>query len=151
LLSKIDKSIVGVPVLAQKLVQIQANSIARNLPEIVMKINSKLGSCLSELDDMPRSLSSASDALKAFMEFIGLVKESLKKILVRGEFDEFKDDKRMHCTARLVEMLDQYSDQLEKSDQSNLESQNFLMEEINILEEAKGINLPSFLPPMLSL
>ncbi|XP_058222948.1 putative dynamin-related protein 4A [Rhododendron vialii] len=49
LLSKIDKSIVGVPVLAQKLVHIQATIISKCLPEIVLKINDKLNSSVSEL------------------------------------------------------------------------------------------------------
>ncbi|KAK9935513.1 hypothetical protein M0R45_022614 [Rubus argutus] len=96
LLSKIDKSIVGIPVLAQKLI-------------------------------------------------IGCAKESLRKVLLRGEFEEFSDDKRMHCTARLVEMLNQYSDDLYKCKESDPKI-NFLMEEIKILEEAKGIALPNFLP-----
>ncbi|ONH94422.1 hypothetical protein PRUPE_7G015300 [Prunus persica] len=101
LLSKIDKSIVGIPVLAQKLVQIQANSIARNLPEIVKKINDKLNYCLSELNTMPKSLSSVAEAMTAFMQIIGMAKESLRKILLRGEFEEYLEDRRMHCTARL--------------------------------------------------
>ncbi|KAJ0988657.1 hypothetical protein J5N97_007013 [Dioscorea zingiberensis] len=45
LLSKMDKSIVGIPVLAQKLMQIQAASIAKCLPDIVKKINVKLSFC----------------------------------------------------------------------------------------------------------
>ncbi|KAK9912718.1 hypothetical protein M0R45_036567 [Rubus argutus] len=146
LLSKIDKSIVGIPVLAQKLVQIQATSIGRNLPEIVKKINDKLSSCLFELNSMPKSLSSVAEAMTAFMQIIGFCKESLKKILVRGEFEKYKNEKRMHCTARLVEMLDEYSNELHKCGQSELNGENFLMEEIMILEEAKGIKLPNFVP-----
>ncbi|CAB4286012.1 unnamed protein product [Prunus armeniaca] len=145
LLSKIDKSIVGIPVLAQKLVQIQANSIARNLPEIVKKINDKLNCCLSELNTMPKSLSSVAEAMTAFLQIIGMAKESLRKILLRGEFEEYPEDRRMHCTARLVEMLNQYSDALHKCDESD-PKMNFLVEEIKILEEAKGIALPNFLP-----
>ncbi|XP_004298586.1 PREDICTED: dynamin-related protein 4C-like [Fragaria vesca subsp. vesca] len=145
LLSKIDKSIVGIPVLAQKLVQIQATSIARNLPEIVKKINDRLNDCLNELNQMPRSLSSISEAMTAFMQIIGCAKESLRKVLLRGEFDEYADDKKMHCTARLVEMLNQYSDDLYRCVESDPKI-NFLMDEIKILEEAKGIALPNFLP-----
>ncbi|XP_009372772.2 dynamin-related protein 4C-like [Pyrus x bretschneideri] len=145
LLSKIDKSMVGIHVLADKLVQIQAASIARNLPDIVKKINDKLNSCISELKKMPKSLSSDAEAITAFMHIIGVSKESLRKILVRGEFDEYPGDKRMHCTARLVEMLNQYSDELLKCNESD-PTVNFLTEEIRILEEAKGITLPNFLP-----
>ncbi|KAM0977657.1 hypothetical protein ACFX13_013985 [Malus domestica] len=145
LLSKIDKSIVGIPVLAQKLVQIQANSIARNIPEIVKKINNRLNFCIMELNKMPKSLSSVAEAMTAFMQIIGLAKESLRKILLRGEFEEYAEDNRMHCTARLVEMLNQYSDELHRCAETDAKS-NFLMEEIKILEEAKGISLPNFLP-----
>ncbi|XP_021822547.1 dynamin-related protein 4C-like [Prunus avium] len=145
LLSQIHKSMVGIQVLAEKLAQIQATSIARNLPSIVKKINDKLSAYLSELNEMPKSLSSVAEAMTAFMQIIGASKESLKKILVRGEFDEFPDDQRMHCKARLVEMLNQYSDQLHKCKENDPKN-NFLLEEIKILEEAKGINLPNFVP-----
>ncbi|XP_050137152.1 dynamin-related protein 4C-like isoform X3 [Malus sylvestris] len=145
LLSKIDKSIVGIPVLAQKLVQIQANSIARNIPDIVKKINDRLNFCIMELNKMPKSLSSVAEAMTAFMQIIGLAKESLRKIFLRGEFEDYADDNRMHCTARLVEMLKQYSDELHICAETGAKS-NFLMEEIKSLEEAKGISLPNFLP-----
>ncbi|CAL9004554.1 unnamed protein product [Prunus brigantina] len=144
-LSKIDKSMVGIHVLADKLVQIQAASIARNLPDIVKKINDKLNSYLSELNKMPKKLSSVAEAMTVVMQIIGTSKESLKKILVRGEFDEFPDDKHMHCTARLIEMLNKCSDQLHECNESDPKS-NFLKEEIAILEEAKGITLPNFVP-----
>lgn len=145
LLSRIDKSIVGVPVLAQKLVEIQASSIARSLPEIVKKINQRLSVSLCELNQMPQNLTSESDAMISLMLLLGRAKESLRKILIRGEFEEFPDDQSMHCTARLFDMLDDFAKALpiypiQKSE--NL----FLMEEISILEESKGIRLPNFLP-----
>ncbi|KAF4365225.1 hypothetical protein F8388_017791 [Cannabis sativa] len=106
-----DKSIVGILVLSQKLMQIQARSISRNLPEII----------------------------------IGGVKESLRKVLLRGEFDEFPNDNKMHCKARLVEMLNGFSDELKKCPASD-PTRNILMDEIKHLEEAKEISLPNFLP-----
>ncbi|GMY37778.1 dynamin-related protein 4C-like [Fagus crenata] len=145
MLSKIDKSMVGVPVLAQKLVQIQEESIAKNLPEIVKSINEKLNLNVAELKGMPKKMSSLSEKITVFMQIIGSAKESLRKILLRGEFDEYPDEKKMHCTARLVELLDQYSDELHTNAESNPEK-NFLMEEIMVLKETKGIWLPNFLP-----
>ncbi|KAM5551605.1 dynamin-related protein 4C [Rosa sericea] len=145
LLSKIDKSMVGVHVLAQKLVQIQATSIARNLPEIVKKIDDKLNFCLSELNKLPKGLSSFAEAITAFMQIIGSSKESLSKILLRGEFDEYLEEKHMHGTARLLELLNQFSEELHERHGTDLAS-NFLMEEIRILRETKGICLPNFLP-----
>ncbi|RXH76173.1 hypothetical protein DVH24_019061 [Malus domestica] len=90
------------------------------------------------------SLSSVAEAMTAFMQIIGLAKESLRKILLRGEFDEYAEDS-MHCTARLVETLNLYSDELHRCAETDAKS-NFLMKEIKILEEAKGISLPNFLP-----
>uniref|UniRef100_A0A2N9G2Y8 GED domain-containing protein n=1 Tax=Fagus sylvatica TaxID=28930 RepID=A0A2N9G2Y8_FAGSY len=144
-LGYIDKSMVGVPVLAQKLVQIQAESIAKNLPEIVKSINEKLNLNVAELKGMPKKMSSLSEAMTVFMQIIGSAKESLRKILLRGEFDEYPDEKKMHCTARLVEMLNHYSVELHRNAESN-PAKNFLMEEIMVLEETKGIWLPNFLP-----
>ncbi|CAL5329952.1 dynamin-related protein 4C-like [Camellia sinensis] len=145
LLSKINKSMVGVPRLAQKLVQIQATMLSKCLPDIVRKINEKLNSDVSELSRMPQKLSSVAEAMTAFMRIIGLSMESLRKILSRGEFDEYPDDKNMHCTVRLAEMLNECSGELHKSGE-NKSTENFLMDEIRVLDETKGIWLPNFLP-----
>ncbi|XP_030477415.2 dynamin-related protein 4C-like [Syzygium oleosum] len=145
LLCKIDKSIVSVPVLAQKLTQIQATIMAKCLPEIVKKINDKLNANVAELKRMPKNLSSVAEAMTAFMQILGSAKESLRKVLVRGEFDEYPEEKNMHCTARLVEMLHQYSDELQNCAENDPRT-NFLLEELEVLEEAKGIGLPNFLP-----
>ncbi|PON69183.1 Dynamin superfamily [Trema orientale] len=144
-LSKIDKSIVGIPVLAQKLMQIQAKSIARNFPGIVEKINDKLNQNLAEFKKLPKAMASVAEAITAFMRIIGLVKESTRKVLLRGEYDEYPDEKNMHCKARLVEMLNGFSDELHNCPQSD-QARNFLMDEIKHLEEAKEISLPNFLP-----
>ncbi|XP_043721496.1 dynamin-related protein 4C-like [Telopea speciosissima] len=144
LLSKIDKSIVGIPILAQKLVQIQASSLAKCLPDIVRKINDKLSFNVSELNRLPKHLSNVADAMTAFMQIIGSSKESLKKILIRGEFDEYPDEKDMHCTARMADFLNGCSQELDRSSRDS--AKKFLMEEIKVLEEAKGIELPNFLP-----
>ncbi|XAR64693.1 Dynamin GTPase [Bertholletia excelsa] len=145
LLSKIDKSMVGIPVLAQRLVHIQASIISKCLPDIVRKINDKLNEYVLELSKMPKNLSSVAEALTAFMGIIGLSKDSLRKIMLRAEFDEYPDDKNMHCTSRLTEMLGNFTQKLQKSAEDN-STENFLFEEIRVLEEIKGIWLPNFLP-----
>ncbi|KAK1379715.1 Dynamin-related protein 4C [Heracleum sosnowskyi] len=142
LLKKIDKSMVGVPVLAKRLVQIQANIISKCLPDIVKKINMKLNANVSELNNLPRKLSSVAEAITTFMRIVGLSRESLKKLLVRGEFEEYPDDKSMHCTARVAELLDKFSEDIKISSDNN----SFLMTEIEVLEETKAIALPNFLP-----
>ncbi|CAN4081214.1 unnamed protein product [Withania somnifera] len=144
LLSKIDKSMVGIPVLARKLVRIQASIISKCLPEIVRKINDKLAANIAELSRLPQHLNSVAEALTAFMRILSSSKDSLKKILLTGEFDEYPEEEEMHSAARLVEMLDQYSNELHSK---NLEkTEDFLMEEIMFLHETKGIGLPNFLP-----
>ncbi|KAK6925935.1 Dynamin, N-terminal [Dillenia turbinata] len=115
LLSKIDKSIVRIPVLAQKLVQIQARSISNSLPDIVKMINVKLSNNVSELNKMPQNLSSMAEAMTAFMRIIGLLKEPLRTVLIRGEYDEYPDEENMHCVARLAELLNQFNDDLQSS------------------------------------
>nr|CAD1837444.1 unnamed protein product [Ananas comosus var. bracteatus] len=145
LLLKIDKSIVGVPVLAQRLTQIQASIVTRCLPEIIKKINDKLRKYTSELDDMPRGLSTAADAVRVLFHILKQAREMLEKILVRGEFDDFPDDRRLHGTARVAEMLQQYAAKL-PAKCPTVANELFLMEEVQVLEETKGIRLPNFLP-----
>ncbi|XP_017221668.1 dynamin-related protein 4C-like [Daucus carota subsp. sativus] len=145
LLKKIDKSMVSVPVLAKRLVEIQANIISKCLPDIVKKINVKLNANVSELNNLPRKLSTIAEAIAIFMRIVGFSRESLKKLLVRGEFDEYPDDKSMHCTARLAEMLDKFSEEI-KSSSDNGSSEKFLIDEIEVLKETKAIALPNFLP-----
>ncbi|KAF3644168.1 Dynamin-related protein 4C [Capsicum annuum] len=149
LLSKIDKSMVGIPVLAQKLVSIQATIISKSLPDIERKINDKLATNLAELNRLPQHLSSMAGALTAFMRILSSFNDSLKKILLRGEFDEYPEEKEMHCTTRLVEMLYQFSDELHAKNFDGKE--DFLMEEIRALEETNWIGLPNFLPRHLFL
>ncbi|XXG51094.1 hypothetical protein AAC387_Pa02g4947 [Persea americana] len=128
LLSEIDKSIVGIPVLSQKLVQIQAASIARCLPEIVKKINDKLNQNVDELNHMPQNLASVSDVMNALLHIIGASNESLKKILFQGEFVEYPEEEKMHCTARMGEMLHHFSNQLySKTVEEYTRSRNFLV------------------------
>ncbi|KAL3749806.1 hypothetical protein ACJRO7_010864 [Eucalyptus globulus] len=142
LLCKIDKSIVDVPVLAQKLTQIQATIMAQCLPEIVRSIDDKLNAKVAELESIPKKLSSVEEAVMAFVQIMGSAKESLRKVLLGSEFDEYPDDKDMHCATRLVEMLNHYADELRTESKR---WSNFLFNEIEVLKEAKGIGLPDFL------
>ncbi|XP_058734094.1 dynamin-related protein 4C-like [Vicia villosa] len=147
LLSKIDKSIVGIPVLAQKLVQVQAMIISKTLPEIIKNINEKLAYSLHEMEILPANLSSLADAMSAFLLIVSLSRDSLRKILLIGEFEEYPDENKMHCTARLVDMLNSYANELQNCDENESNAtRDFLMDEIKVLEEAKFISLPNFMP-----
>jgi hypothetical protein len=145
LLSKIDKSIVGIPVLAQKLYHVQAMIISKTLPEIIKKIDEKLANSTHELKTLPANLSSSYDCKMELLHIVSLTRDTLSKILLIGEFEEFPDDKEMHCTARLVDMLSIFAIDLQNCDESN-PTKDFLMEEIKVLEETKFIGLPNFMP-----
>ncbi|KAL3812815.1 hypothetical protein ACJIZ3_014083 [Penstemon smallii] len=146
LLSRISKSMVGIPVLAHKLVQIQANIIVKCLPDIVRKINDKLSSNVEDLNKLPRNMTSIAEAMTTVMSILGSSKESLRKILLRGEFDEYPDSMEMHGTTRFAEMLDRYSKELKSKSDEDYSEGGFLLEEMKILEETKAIGLPNFLP-----
>ncbi|EYU23433.1 hypothetical protein MIMGU_mgv1a024465mg, partial [Erythranthe guttata] len=122
-LSKIDKSMVGVPVLAERLVRIQANIIVKCRPEIVRKINEKLSGNIEELNKLPKHLTSVER-----FSFIG----SSMNI-------------PMHGTARVVEMLNKFSADLQSAKELS-GSKKYLLDEIMVLEEGKSIGLPNFLP-----
>ncbi|KAG8096710.1 hypothetical protein GUJ93_ZPchr0013g35048 [Zizania palustris] len=147
LLSKIDESMVGIPVLAQRLMQIQSTIIAKCLPDIVKQINDRLSRNSAELDQMPPDLNNVADAVRVFFHIVKQVSASLEKLLVRGEFDEFPEDRNLHGTARIAEMMNGYLKRLPAQCPVDSNGDNlFLMEEVRVLEETKGINLPNFLP-----
>ncbi|KAF7052939.1 hypothetical protein CFC21_060958 [Triticum aestivum] len=145
LLSRIDKSMVGIPVLAQRLMQIQATIIAKCLPDIVKQITDRLSRSTAELEQMPPDLNNVADAVRAFFHIVKRTCSSLEKMLVRGEFDEYPDDRHFHGTARIAEMLNAYAKKL-PAECPQQSSDLFLMEEVRILEETTAIKLPDFLP-----
>ncbi|CAL9238060.1 unnamed protein product [Arabidopsis halleri] len=70
LLSMIDDEIVGIPVLANRLIQIQASMITLCLPEIERKINEKMEISVLELNKLPMIMASTEEALMALMDII---------------------------------------------------------------------------------
>ncbi|KAL0331230.1 UNVERIFIED_CONTAM: Dynamin-related protein 4C [Sesamum angustifolium] len=111
------------------------------------KINDKLSANIEDLNKLPKHLNSVAEAMTSFMHILGSAKESLRKIILQGEFDEYPDSAEMHCTARLAEMLNQYSTDLQsKKYVDNDPKKNFLLDEMKVLEETKSIGLPHFLP-----
>ncbi|KAG7585143.1 Dynamin central domain [Arabidopsis thaliana x Arabidopsis arenosa] len=123
-LSMIDDEIVGIPVLAQKLTQIQATMITRCLPDIVQRINEKMDNSTAELNKLPKVMTSTREALFTLLHII--------------------DDQCMHSTARLADMLGQFSANLQAHPQTVTDE--FMMDEIKVLEECKSIGLPNFIP-----
>ncbi|KAL1192097.1 Dynamin-related protein 4C [Cardamine amara subsp. amara] len=144
LLSMIDHDIVGIPVLAQRLMQIQGTMIARCFPDIVKKIKEKMEVSYVELNKLPMVMTSTGEALMTFMNIICSSKECLLRVLLQGDFSEYPNDKSMHSTARLADMLDKFSDNLQA--EPEVVTTQFLMDEIKVLEECKCIGLPNFIP-----
>lgn len=141
-LKKIDKSIVGIPFLAKKLMQIQGRSINKSLPTVVKKIVSMLSERQAELTNLPQHLCSPGEANVLFYKRLKSMEESLNKILIEGDFKEFENDRQMHCTARLWEMFEGYYADLRNTGSM---SGKFLAKETEMLDEAKGVGLPNFL------
>ncbi|KAI3702967.1 hypothetical protein L6452_28721 [Arctium lappa] len=141
LLSKIDKSMVGIPSLARRIIEIQLMMISKRLSDFVKKIDERLDSFVLELNKLSPTLTMVPDAMTELMQIVGSLKETLQEILIRGEFDKYKNDKQMHFNARLAEMLDEFSKELHSRVKF---SDNFLVEEMQVLEKTKGIRLPHF-------
>ncbi|KAF3774530.1 hypothetical protein EJ110_NYTH52914 [Nymphaea thermarum] len=85
--------------------------------------------------------------MAAFKRIVGASKESLRKIILSDEYEEFPDKEDMHCAAQLAKMLDEFANELRRKypDEVQLQS-NFLVEEMRVLGELKPIRLPNFLP-----
>lgn len=141
-LKHIEKSMVGIPVLATKLMQIQGRSINKSLPTVIKKIASMLSERQTELTNLPQHLCSPGEANVLFYKRLKSMEESLNKILIEGDFKEFEDDRQMHCTARLWDMFEGYYTDLRNTGSM---SEKFLAKETEMLDEAKGVGLSNFL------
>ncbi|PWA98254.1 dynamin central domain-containing protein [Artemisia annua] len=146
LLSKLDKSIVGFPVLANKIVQIQLVIISKCLPNIGNKMISEKMSVLNlERNILPRDHPSVYNKITAYTDIVVPLRNALEKILIRGEYDEKElDNKQISCNARLKEMLDNFTKELHTS--VSKFSEIFLIEEIQFVENTYGLRLPGYLP-----
>jgi hypothetical protein len=90
---------------------------------------------------MPPDLINTGDAVRLFFHIVKKVCTSLEKILVRGEFGGCPDDCYFHGTARIAEMLNRYAKKL-PTECPRRSDENFLTEEMRVLEETMGISLP---------
>jgi len=147
LLSKMDKSMVSIPVLAHKLVQIQANIISKCFLDIEKKINDKLAVNVAALNELPQHSGSVAEALATFMRIQSLAIESLKKNFLGVELDEYTEDFEKQCAAKWSELIDlelkQFSVELRSKYPDEKEDNLFV--ELMFLNEAQKIGLPDFL------
>ncbi|PWA78237.1 dynamin central domain-containing protein [Artemisia annua] len=145
LLSKLDKSIVGFPVLANKIVQIQLVIISKCLPNIGNKISEKMSVLNLERNILPETIQVFIIKLLLTQTLLCPLRNALEKILISGEYDEKElDNKQIRCVARLKEMLDNFTKELHTS--VSKFSENFLIEEIQFVENTYGLRLPGYLP-----
>ncbi|KAJ4880580.1 Dynamin-related protein 4C [Raphanus sativus] len=117
--------------------------INRCLPGIVMKIDEKLDKSVVELSKLPAVITCEREAWMTLTDIIRSVESLLKLLIIQGEYSEYPDDLNMHCSARLADMLIKFSNDLQA--QPQVAGTEFLMDEINVLEECKCIGLPNFL------
>ncbi|CAH9140096.1 unnamed protein product [Cuscuta epithymum] len=143
LLSNIDKSMVSIPVLADKLVSIQERIISKCLPDIVKKINDKLESNLAELNRLPPTLTSMSEVLAVLVRVLNSTKNSLSKLLLTADFEEYLGETDMHGIAKIMEMVNGGTTVLKSENLENKGGKGFLMDEISELEMG---GLSNFLP-----
>ncbi|KAK9057044.1 hypothetical protein SSX86_024410 [Deinandra increscens subsp. villosa] len=138
LLSRIDKSIVGVCVVAQKLFRIQLKGISNRFCELVGVVNEDLNTCVVEQNRLlqQHSFATVSEALPAFMQIIDMSKKSVTKLIISNEFDEFPDETEMDCKTRLAEMTKEFSQEVKNYQVK--QDELFLADEIRVLEERKS-------------
>ncbi|KAH9325152.1 hypothetical protein KI387_005330, partial [Taxus chinensis] len=104
----IDKSMVGIPILAERLMQIQAIGISKCFPQIVKKIDSTLSRRQSELNALPRNFSNSAEAMIEFKRLMNSIKGMLHKLIIQGDIELFPDEPNMHCIACLTRMFKAY-------------------------------------------
>ncbi|XP_076893452.1 dynamin-related protein 4C-like [Bidens hawaiensis] len=134
LLSKIDKSLMGVQALAQKLLLVQVEGVSNRLCALFGVINKELNTCVAVHNRLQQqhNFTTVSEAMPAFVQIMKESKKSLCKIVLTKEFDEFPDETQMHCRIKLKEMANEFSKQI-KNHQVKKDEES-LAEEIHILE-----------------
>ncbi|PHT38049.1 Heat shock cognate 70 kDa protein [Capsicum baccatum] len=90
LLSKMDNSMVSIPVLAHKLVQIQENIISKCFSNVLREINDKLVVNITALSELPQHLSTVSKVLATFVCIRRFVTESLKEFFLKVELHDLE-------------------------------------------------------------
>ncbi|KAK9077548.1 hypothetical protein SSX86_005885 [Deinandra increscens subsp. villosa] len=143
LVSKIHKSMVGIPALAHRLVQIQLVLMSKCLQEVVNNINERLNTLALDIKKLPQNFTSIHDAIVASVQIPSFVKVTLQKMLFQGEVDEYENDNQMHCNAWLVERIDKLLEDIQSSIKY---TKGFLVEEMQVIEEVNnGSQYPQFL------
>lgn len=144
-LQELDRSMVGISTLAQKLTMIQSDMVKGCLPRIQKQMFEALSKRNRELSRLPNGLNSNSDAKAVYYQVVHKLLTALSQIVREGNFSEFPDDTHLRYTARLHEKFQKFAEELhEAGAKFRDESQT---EEIRaLLVEHQGVALPDFLP-----
>ena len=144
-LRKLDKSMVGIPTLAQTLMDIQAQMVRDCLPKIHKQMTAALVGRSRELDLLPKQIKDDRDAGVAFSDVQSKRQRTLTQLIEEGNFHLFPLDKPMHYTARLYERFTKFSSDLCAAGQ-RLVNEDQTANIVELLSEHKGLALPDFLP-----
>nr|PNR51262.1 hypothetical protein PHYPA_010448 [Physcomitrium patens] len=127
-LRNIDRSMVGIPTLARRLVKIQSDMKRRQ-----------------EMSNVPRSIDSVNEAVAVFLRLQNEMLNMLTQVVRDGDFSLVPDDCTLHYTARLHEEFTKFAEDLGKSGLRL--SQPSKTDEIRqMFSEHQGVALPDFLP-----
>ena len=144
-LINLDKSMVGIPTLAQKLMDIQGQMVKDCLPKIHKQMTAALVSRSHELDLLPKHIKDARDAGVAFSDVHNKRQRTLTQLIEEGNFFLYPEDKPLHYTARLYEKFMKFSSDLCAAGQ-RLVNKDRTEDIVELLSEHKGLALPDFLP-----
>ncbi|KAF3782317.1 Dynamin-related protein 4C [Nymphaea thermarum] len=148
-LSTIDRSMVGIPMLERRLLQIQERQIRECLPRIASEIQDKLYDSTIDSNKLP--LLQEKKAKSIFDDLLKEMINSLEMLLVRSEFQEYPHEKDLHGTTCVQKEInstkaaaaDASQDQ---ASQSQAAAAAALQKEFEQLKETQGPWLPCPLP-----
>lgn len=144
-LINLDKSMVGIPILAEKLMHIQAQMVKDCLPKIRKDMTVTLHSRLRDFELLPKQVKDSGEAGVAFSQVHSKRQKTLTQLIEEGNFNAYPNDKPLHYTARLHDMFLKFSDDLRKEGRRlvDLSQTQAIIEQ---LSEYQGVTLPDFLP-----
>ena len=144
-LKKLDRSMVGIPTLAERLTYIQAQMVRGCLPKIFKDMSDVLYGRRQELNLLPKGVTDGVEAGVVFSQVQNKRMKTLVQLVREGNFESFPDEKRMHYTARLHELFQKFADDLHNAGLGLL-GPGQVEGIVELLSEYQGVGLPDFLP-----
>lgn len=146
-LEKLNKSMVGVEALANRLVQLQTQSIAGVLPKVLKQIDSTLEKKRNELQELSGDISNPVDASVAFFNISSNVKKCLQGILLAGgSMETSPNGLPLHYTASLHQEFERFTSMLTSKSGTKLLDAGHVKCIQQLISECRGTNLPNVVP-----